>query len=392
MDSLALSRRPDRGRRFVNFTTPGMRFSHFFRAFVGSAIVIAATAGIGWGLIAYKARQVAVAKSKPAPPEVVESVRIEDVEESEYRQSTTSIGTVVAPQWMTVRTEASGRISALYVNSGQTVNKGDLLLELDSSVEIASRKAAQAKLNMATRSLKRLTGLSDTGAVSSTELEQSQFDKESAEAEIERLDAVIAKRSLRAPYDARVGLINVSVGQYLQEGIELTTLTGIGNRFYVDFAVPQSISSYIELNQPVRIQASGNRLDATVLAVDARSDRFTRNLMVRAECTAPDDPPSPNDSVNVFVEYGPTSKAIVIPASAVLRSPEGSYVYTVVADDKGVDRAVPRPIKTLQNLDQLVVVQEGVGLGDRVISQGAFKLRPGLAVRDVRLSPAKSGS
>jgi membrane fusion protein (multidrug efflux system) len=369
-----------------------MKFSQFFRAFVGSAIVIAATAGIGWGLIAYKARQKAVAKSKPAPPEVVESVRIENVEESEYRQSTTSIGTVVAPQWMTVRTEASGRISALHVRSGQTVKQGDLLLELDCSVEIASKKSAQAKLNMATRSLKRLTGLSDTGAVSSTELEQSQFDKESAEAEIERLDAVIAKRSLRAPYDARVGLINVSLGQYLPEGVELTTLTGIGNFFYVDFAVPQSISSYIELNQPLWVQTLGKRLNATVLAVDARSDRFTRNLMVRAQCDASDDHPSPNDSVNVFIEYGPKNKAVVIPESAVLRSPEGSYVYTVVTDDKGVDRAAPRPVKTLQNLDNMVIVQEGVSLGDRIISQGAFKLRPGLAVRDVRLSPQKSGS
>jgi membrane fusion protein (multidrug efflux system) len=376
----------------VNFTTPGIRFSHFFRVFVGSAIVLAATAGIGWGLIAYKTRQVAEAKSKPAPPEVVESVRIEHVEESEYRQSTTSIGTVVAPQWMTVRTEASGRIIALHVNSGQTVKQGDLLLELDSSVEIAAKKSAQAKLNMATRSLKRLTGLSETGAASSTELEQSQFDKESAEAEIERLDAVIAKRSLRAPYDARVGLINVSVGQYLPEGIELTTLTGTGNRFYVDFAIPQGISSYIQPGQRVTIQVQGKPAAATVIAVDARSDRFTRNLMVRAECTALEDPPSPNDSMNVFIEYGPKNKAMVIPASAVLRSPEGSYVYVVVADDKGVDRAVPRPVKTMQNLDNLVVVQEGVVLGDRVISQGAFKLRPGLAVRDIRPNSEKSGS
>jgi multidrug efflux system membrane fusion protein len=96
--------------------------------------------------------------------------------------------------------------------------------------------------------------------------------------------------------------------------------------------------------------------------------------------------------MNVFIEYGPKNKAMVIPASAVLRSPEGSYVYVVVADDKGVDRAVPRPVKTMQNLDNLVVVQEGVVLGDRVISQGAFKLRPGLAVRDIRPNSEKSGS
>lgn len=369
-----------------------MKLRQILSALVGSAVVLLATAGIGWGLIAYKTRQAASTKNKPAPPEVIESVRIEPVQESEFRQSTSAIGTVVAPQWMTVRTEASGRIIALHVDSGQTVKKGDLLLELDSSVEIASKKAAQAKLNMATRSLKRLTGLSETGAVSSTELEQSQFDKESAEAEIERLDAVIAKRSLRAPYDARAGLINVSVGQYLPEGVELTTLTGTGEQFYVDFAVPQSISSHIRIDQPVTVQVQGQSIAASVIAVDARSDRFTRNLMVRAQCTAPEGRPSPNDSVNVSVEYGPMNKAIVIPASAVLRSPEGSYVYVALTDEKGVDRAVPRPVKTHQNLDNLVIIQEGVSLGDRVISQGAFKLRPGLAVRDVRPSSEKSGS
>jgi membrane fusion protein (multidrug efflux system) len=379
-------------RQLVNFTTLGMKISQFFRVLVGSAIVLAATAGIGWGLLAYKSRQADQVKNKPAPPEVVESVRIEPVRESEFQQFTTSIGTVVAPQWMTVRTEASGRISALHVRSGQSIQQGDLLLELDSSVEIASKKAAQAKLNMATRSLKRLTGLSESGAASSAELEQSQFDKESAEAEIERLDAVIAKRSLRAPYDARVGLINVSVGQYLPEGVELTTLTGRGDRFYVDFAIPQSISSFIQISQGVTVQVQGKPIAGTVIAVDARSDRLTRNLMVRAECKAPDGPPSPNDSVNVFVEYGPKNKAIVIPASAVLRSPEGSYVYIAITDEKGVDRATPRPVKTLQNLDNLVVIQEGVALGERVISQGSFKLRPGLAVRDVRPVSDKSGS
>ena len=375
-----------------DFPPPGMKSRQTLSALVGSALVLIATAGIGWGLLAYKSGQIAGAKSKPAPAEVVESVRIDPVQESEFRQSTSAIGTVVAPQWMTVRTESSGRINALHVGSGQTVKKGDLLLELDCSVEIASRKSAQAKLNMATRALKRLTGLSESGAVSSTELEQSQFDKESAEAEIERLDAVIAKRSLRAPYDARVGLINVSVGQYLPEGVELTTLTGTDNRFYVDFAIPQSISSSIHLGQQVEVRVQGKRFDAAVIAVDARSDRFTRNLMVRAECDAPDGRPSPNDSVNVFVEYGPKNKAVAIPASAVLRSPEGSFVYTVVADDKGVDRAVRRPVKTLQTVENTVVIQEGLALGDRVISQGSFKLRPGLAVRDVRVSSDKGGS
>ena len=210
-----------------DFPPPGMKSRQTLSALVGSALVLIATAGIGWGLLAYKSGQIAGAKSKPAPAEVVESVRIDPVQESEFRQSTSAIGTVVAPQWMTVRTESSGRINALHVGSGQTVKKGDLLLELDCSVEIASRKAAQAKLNMATRALKRLTGLSESGAVSSTELEQSQFDKESAEAEIERLDAVIAKRSLRAPYDARVGLINVSVGQYLPEALVTLVMSGM---------------------------------------------------------------------------------------------------------------------------------------------------------------------
>lgn len=369
-----------------------MQFPPIFRVLLGSATVLAATAGVGWGLMAYKARQIASAKSKPAPPEMVESVRIEPVQESETQQSTTAIGTVVAPQWMTLRTEASGRIAAMHVHSGQTVKHGELLLELDSSVEIASRKAAQAKLNMATRSLKRLTGLSESGAASSNELEQSQFDKESAEAEIERLDAVIAKRSLRAPYDARVGLINVSVGQYLPEGVELTTLTGTGDRFYVDFAVPQSISNFIHSGQRVTVQILDKRLDASVIAIDARSDRFTRNLMVRAECQSAESRLSPNDSVHVHIDYGPRSKAIVIPASAVLRSPEGAYVYAVVTDEKGVDRATPRPVKPLQTLDNSVVIQEGVALGERIISQGAFKLRPGLAVRDIRSGSAKAGS
>ncbi|MCU0707138.1 MAG: efflux RND transporter periplasmic adaptor subunit [Pirellula sp.] len=369
-----------------------MKFRHFLPTLIGSILVLAATAGIGWGLLAYKSRQIEAKKNQPPPPEVVESVGIVNVEETEFQLSTTTIGTIVAPKWMTLRTEASGRVTAVHIESGELVKEGQILIELDSSVETASRKAAEAKLQMATSALKRFSTLSESGAISSQELEQSQFDKDSAEAEIERLNAIIDRRTLKAPYDARVGLINLSVGQYLLEGVELTTLTGTGDDMYVDFAIPQSISSFIHKNQTVRVDAKGEQLEATVIAVDTRSDRITRNLMIRAECKVPEQRLSPNDSVNVFVEYGPKLKGAVIPSSAILRSPEGSYVYTVITDEQGVDRAVQRFIKTSQSIGNLVVVQEGLSVGDRIVSQGAFKLRPNLAVRETLLDSASATS
>ncbi len=359
-----------------------MSFRKTLGTILGSLLMLAMCVGVAAGIYWYKQHQKSLASKKPPPPEVPESVSIESVTMLEYRPSTTAVGTVVAPRWMSLRSEVSGKIAAIHVESGATVAEGQTLIELDSSLEKPSLKAAQARQEIAYSSLRRIEKSFASDAISEQEMEQAKAELAYADAEVQRLEALIAKKTMIAPYAARVGLINVSIGQYLNEGLELTTLQGITDHVFIDFTLPQKIAGKLRLDQRVEIELLEKTAEAKVIAWDSRSDKVTRNMMVRARL---DDPPSgilPNDSVKVMIEYGESIQAPSVPVSAVLRSPSGTQVFVVAKDDKGTERVAPRIVKTGSTVDQKVIVLDGLKTGDRIVSSGAFKLRQGLAVRD----------
>jgi membrane fusion protein, multidrug efflux system len=254
---------------------------------IASVLLVGGTVCAGVGISWYKAYQTRVAQSKPTPAVAPEAVTIVEAKRIEYRHSTTSIGTIVAPRWLSLRSEASGRVAAVHMTSGQIVQEGDLLIELDCSVERASLRAALARLKMHKAAFERISTLGKNGTVSPQELELSVGDFENTQAEVQRLEAIIDRRSLRAPYRAKVGLTNVSLGQYLTEAVEITTLTGIDDFTYVDFTIPQRISGQLRVGQEVKIQNGNEELVGELVAIDTRSDRLTRSLMVRAKLKYP---------------------------------------------------------------------------------------------------------
>ena len=127
-----------------------------------------------------------------------------------------------------------------------------------------------------------------------------------------RARAIIERKTIRAPFRARVGLADVHIGQYLNEGTELTTLQGVDTAAHVDFTVAQSVAAKLEVGQQVAVSAAGApaRLSASIVAIDARVDPLTRNALVRARI--PEGAPAPGASVRIEVPVGP-------PASAVAR-------------------------------------------------------------------------
>src|SRR5216110_162037 len=180
----------------------------------GSAILIAVVLVIGVGLAGWKvagARAAAIAAYHQ--PEPVEAVTTAIAEEQQHRATTTSIGTVLALRSITLRTELSGTVSQVGLVPGRIVDSGAVLVALDARVE-------------------RLRG---AGGASEEEVERARAERDIAQAQIARTDAIIAKKTIRAPFRARVGITDVHPGQYLNEGTQLTTLQGVEGAAHVDF-------------------------------------------------------------------------------------------------------------------------------------------------------------
>src|SRR5467141_3625053 len=347
----------------------------------GSAILIAVVLVIGVGLAAWKvaaARAAAIAAYHQ--PEPVEAVTTAIAEEEQHRATTTSIGTVLALRSITLRTELSGTVHDVGLEPGRIVDSGAVLVALDISVEQAELQAQQAQARLAGTSLARLERLRQHGAVSEEEVDRARAERDIAQAQIARTQAIIAKKTIRAPFRARVGIADIHHGQYLNEGTQLTTLQGVDGAAHVDFAVSQQVAAALRAGEPVQVvtTADSTPIAARIVAVDARVDPTTRTTTVRA--TILGATAAPGSSVRVFVPAGPLVNAIVIPVSALRRGPAGDHVFVVTADESGKMRAHERAVRSGPMLGDTIVILEGLKAGEQVAASGSFKLRESVLV------------
>jgi membrane fusion protein, multidrug efflux system len=200
-----------------------------------------------------------------------------------------------------------------------------------------------------------------------------------------RTRAIIERKTVRAPFRARVGLADVHPGQYLDAGTELTTLQAVAGAVHIDFAVPQAIASRLRPGSPVQVATAAGESPQTraaaIVAIDARVDPDTRNATVRARLDGPPAAlPAPGASVQVRVPTGPAQPTLVIPATALRTGPEGAHVFVVAAAADGQLRAQARRVETDALAGDTVLVRTGLTAGERVATSGSFKLRDGIRV------------
>src|SRR5947209_230250 len=233
------------------------RFSMNTRGWTGSAVLLGTLVITASSLVAWKhaaARKAdAAAASQPEP---VESVTLAVARERQYRPTTTSVGTILALNSITLRNELAGTVRQVTLAPGQVVETGAVLVALDVSVEEAELQAETAQADLAATTLARLERLQEARATSQEEVDQARAARDVALAQIARTKAIIAKKTIRAPFPARVGLSDLHPGQYLNEGTELTTLQGIDNAVHVDFTVAQQVAAGLREGDSVEVSAA----------------------------------------------------------------------------------------------------------------------------------------
>jgi membrane fusion protein (multidrug efflux system) len=262
------------------------------------------------------------------------------------------------------------------------VESGAVLVALDVSVEEAELAAQQAHAGLAETTLARLERLRADGAVSQEEVDQARAERDVALAQVERTRAVIARKTIRAPFRARVGIADVHPGQYLNEGTLLTTLQGVDDAVHVDFAVAQQVAAGLREGQNIEVVTRTGPVPAEIVAIDARVDPTTRNAIVRARMRGR-GVAAPGASVRVVVPVGEEHAAVLIPATALRKGPAGDHVFVVEPDAAGTTRAHLRMVESGAMVDDQVVITRGLEAGERIASEGSFKLYEAAAVNAV---------
>ena len=356
------------------------------RNVIGSALLLAMVITSGIGLIAWKygsiQQQAAASAHQPEP---MESVATALAKEVDHRQITTSIGTVLALRSITLRNELPGTVRQVRLTPGQVVETGTVLVALDVSVEEAELKAQEAQAALAKTVLDRRVALHQELATTQEEVDRAHADLDVALAQIARTKAIIARKTIRAPFRSRIGISDVHPGQFLNEGTQLTTLQSIDDALHVDFTVAQQVAAGLREDDSVDVFAAGQSspISARIVAIDARIDPITRNATVRARIPRADHAPSPGASVRVRVPVGISLKAVAVPVSALRKGPGGDQVFVVTPDKDGRTRVHAQQVESGVMFDDQVVILSGLSAGERVAASGSFKLREGVLVVSV---------
>ena len=356
------------------------------RRWIASLLLIGVVLGTGALLAAWKHNNdLDAAAASSNQPEPVELVTVATAEPRQHHAQTTAIGTVLALRSVTLRNELPGTVARVSLTPGQVVDAGAVLVAFDTSVEQAELQALEAQAKLAETTLHRLERLIQNQAVSQELVDQARAQRDVAQAQIARVRAVLAKKTIRAPFRARVGLADVHPGQYLDQGAALTTLQGVSDAAHVDFAVAQHVATGIRVGSEVQVGASegagATTVAARVVAIDARVDPTTRNALVRARIEGGPDAPAPGASVRVLVPVGKSSDAVAIPVSALRKGPGGDHVWVLAKDDAGATRAHERTVESGPVVGDTVLVLGGLKAGEQVAATGSFKLRNAVKVQ-----------
>lgn len=344
--------------------------------------LIASVIGIAGALTIWKYSTIQAANAETASqPEPVEAVTASVATERTHRASTTSIGTVLALRSVTLRNELPGTVRQVMLTPGAVVEAGDVLVAFDVAVEQAELEAHEAQAALTATALGRVQRLMRDGAAAQADLDRARAEHEVALAQIARIKAVIARKTIRAPFRARVGLADVHPGQYLSEGTVLTSLQGVADAVRVDFAVAQDVAAALAPGDTVFVTVNGSTpaVPARIVATDALVDPTTRNALVRAHLRW-DVAIRPGASVRVRVPVGPAIKAVTIPVSALRKGPAGDHVFVVETNENGEQRARLRAVEAGEVLGDSVLIVDGLAAGEQVAASGSFKLREGALV------------
>jgi len=348
------------------------------RKWTGSLVLVGIVVAAAMALTMWKRSSLAHADEVAASqPEPAEAVAVAVAQQREHSRTTTSIGTVVALRSITVRNELPGAVRQVSLVPGQIVEAGTVLVALDVSVEEAELKALEAQGELARTQFARMQRLSEHRAASEMEVDSARAERDVSLAQIARTQAIIARKTIRAPFRARVGIADVHPGQYLNEGTLLTTLQGVDDSAYVDFTVAQQIAAGLRAGSKVNVFAAGDSspTSAVIVAVDARVDPITRNTTVRAKIKEANAGPAPGASVRIQIPVGQPRMAVTVPASALRKGPAGDHVFVVLADKNGHTRAHLRQVQVDAMTGDEVVITDGLAAGERVAASGSFKLR-----------------
>ncbi|AUZ76028.1 TPA: efflux RND transporter periplasmic adaptor subunit [Aeromonas hydrophila] len=315
---------------------------------------------------------------KPQPRQV--NIRAQTVSQSLAEPSIKLVSKLAANRSVVISPEVTGRIVKIAVRSGQQVKQGDVLIALDAGKQQAELAEQSASVRDESRKLRDMRRLVARGAITTSELEGQEATVAQAQARADAAKYELSLRTLLAPFDGSVSLIDLSEGALVNSGDTLLHLDELA-KLRLDLAVPERYLSLLRPGMAVTATSSAwpdQSFRGVLETLDSRVSNDTQNIKARVIIPNPDGQLRPGMLLNVELSL-PPQKMTLIPAQSVEYAGEQRFVYRLEPNGK-VKRV---PVVLGDTHGEEVWVTEGLKVGDRIVVEGLVNLRDGVSVHDL---------
>jgi membrane fusion protein, multidrug efflux system len=348
-------------------------------------IIAAVIVGGVVGFQTFKNKMIAQSiKGGANPPQTVSTAI---ARESTWQPTVEAVGSFSASKQTALSAEVSGLVTAIHFDSGERVHAHQPLVELNPAPLLADLAQLEAQRALAEVNLKRDEAQLKVQAISQAVVDTDRATLKSVAAQVQAQKALIAQKTIAAPFSGQLGIRQVNLGQYLAPGTTVVTLQKL-DPMEIDFTVPQSQIDLIHVGMKADLETTatrGGKYAATVTAIEPQLDTTTRNLKVRARVPNPTGELLPGVFATVRITEGEPRQYVTLPNAAVAYNPYGATVFIVKEVGTGPNGTPKLSVEQrfitpgLTRGDQVAILQ-GVKAGETVVTAGQLKLRNGSPV------------
>ena len=350
-------------------------------------IMLAVVAVVLGGIVGFQAFKGIMIKKFMAqmasPPQTISTSK---ASYDEWQSKIEAVGSLRAVKGADLSLEVAGVVDTLTFNSGDDVQEGAVLLKLRDEDDVAKLASLQATAQLNQINYDRDLKQFKINAVSQATLDTDAANLKNAKAQVAQQQAILDKKTLRAPFAGHIGIRSVDVGQYLGPGTTIVTLQAL-DPIYLDFFVPQQVVDRMKLKATVTVHVDAypdQTFTGEISALNPKVDASSRNVQIRATLPNPDRRLLPGMYATVDIPTGAPQKLITLPQTAITYSPYGDTDYVV--EQNGQDANGPKLVARQTFVttgatrgDQVAVVK-GIKEGDTIVTAGQLKLHNGSTV------------
>ncbi len=313
-----------------------------------------------------------------------QTVSTTTVQYSSWQPQVTAVGSLRAVHGVEVTPQVAGLVVSVDFKSGEAARAGEALVQLNAAPDIAQLHSLQAAAHYAALTYQRDIIQYRAQAIGKATLDAATADWKSAEAQVKAQAALVAEKTVRAPFNGRLGITTVNPGEYLQPGTAIVSLESL-DPIFVDFYLPQSDLSRVHLGALTDVTTGafpGKVFSGRITSIDSLVNPSTRNFEAEATIANPARLLRPGMFVDTAVQSGRQRRYLTLPQTAITYNPYGNTVFVVRPG------AGPKAPATVEQVfvtlgptrgDQIAVLK-GIKAGDVIVTSGQLKLRNGSAV------------